>query len=99
MYLSSCFETITVPPTSTDTSVFIRNLRALYGYTETTLYYTEDLQSARAPVHPRPRDKRDYARPLPRGVSAAAAVRSLVSVVMVCRNLQMRATRVSLRSS
>ena len=33
-------------PTSTDTSVFIRNLRALYGYTETTLYYTEDLQSA-----------------------------------------------------
>ena len=35
-----------VPPTSTDTSVFIRNLRALYGYTETTLYYTEDLQSA-----------------------------------------------------
>ena len=86
----------TVPPTSTDTSVFIQNLRALYGYTETTLYYTEDLQSARAPVHPR---ERDYARPLPRGVSAAAAVRSLVSVVMVCRNLQMRATRVSLRSS
>ena len=36
----------TVPPTSTDTSVFIRNLCALYGYTETTLYYTEDLQSA-----------------------------------------------------
>ena len=35
-----------MPPTSTDTSVFIRNLRALYGYTETTLYYTEDLQSA-----------------------------------------------------
>ena len=59
-----------VPPTSTDTSVFIRNLRALYGYTETTLYYTED-SSRRAPVHPRPRD---YARPLPRGVSAAAAV-------------------------
>ena len=55
--------------------------------------------SRRAPVHPRPRDVRDYARPLPRGVSAAAAVRSLVSVVMVCRNLQMRATRVSLRSS
>ena len=55
--------------------------------------------SRRAPVHPRPRDVRDYARPLPRGVSAAAAVRSLGSVVMVCRNLQMRATRVSLRSS
>ena len=32
-----------VPPTSTDTSVFIRNLRALYRYTETTRY---DLQSA-----------------------------------------------------
>ena len=28
--------------------------------------------SRRAPVHPRPRDERDYARPLPRGVSAAA---------------------------
>ena len=85
-----------VPPTSTDsdTSVFIRNLRALYGYTETTLYYTEDLQSACTSA----RGERDYARPLPRGVSAAAAVRSLVSVVMVCRNLQMRATRVS-RSS
>ena len=70
----------TVPPTSTDTSVFIRNLRALYGYTDTTLYYTEDLQSARAPVHPRPRDERDYARPLPRGVSAAAAVYTFVGV-------------------
>ena len=49
-------------------------------------------------VHPWPRERnyeRDYARPLLRGVSAAAAVRTLVSVVMVCRNLQMRATRVS----
>ena len=97
MYIHTYYS-LAVPPTSTDTSVFIRNLRALYGYTETTLYYTED-SSRRAPVHPRPRDQRDYARPLPRGVSAAAAVRSLVSVVMVCRNLQMRVTRVSLRSS
>ena len=32
-----------VPPTSTDLSVFIRILRAMYGYTETTLYYTEEI--------------------------------------------------------
>ena len=90
--------TCTVPPTSTDTSVFIRiyvhctDIRKLR-------FIIRKTSSRRAPVHPRPRDERDYARPLPRGVSAAAAVRSLVSVVTVCRNLQMRATRVSLRSS
>ena len=35
----------TVPPTSTDSFVFIRILRAMYGYTDTMLYYTEELRA------------------------------------------------------
>ena len=31
-----------MPPTSTDSSVFIRILRDIYGYTETMLHYTEE---------------------------------------------------------
>ena len=31
-----------MPPTSTDSSVFIRILRDTYGYTETMLHYTEE---------------------------------------------------------
>ena len=34
--------TIPVPPTNMDSSVFIRILRGMYGYTETMLYYTEE---------------------------------------------------------
>ena len=33
---------IAVPPTSTDSSVFIRILRGKYGYTGTMLHYTEE---------------------------------------------------------
>ena len=32
----------TVAPTSTDSSVFIRILRGMYGYTGTMLHYTEE---------------------------------------------------------
>ena len=74
----------------------IRKLRSIYGRVARAL---EQTLPCTGTVHPRPRERdyeRDYAQPLLRGVSAAAAVRTLVSVVMVCRNLQMRATRVSL---
>ena len=33
--------TISVPPTHTDSSVFIRILRGIYGHTDTTRHYTE----------------------------------------------------------
>ena len=32
---------ISVPPTHTDSSVFIRILRGIYGHTDTTRHYTE----------------------------------------------------------
>ena len=54
---------LAVPPTSTDSSIFIRILSAKYRYTETTLYYTEEFRAlqirpSRAPVHPRPLGKK-----------------------------------------
>ena len=38
---SSCVQLVTVPPTHTDSSVFIRILRGKYGHTDTTHHYTE----------------------------------------------------------
>ena len=38
-------EGLPVPPTNTDSSVFIRILLGRYGYTETMLYYMEERAS------------------------------------------------------
>ena len=38
------FHCNTVPPTSTDSNIFIQILRGMYGYTGTMLHYTEECE-------------------------------------------------------
>ena len=40
-YKTSSLVVVAVPPTHTDSSVFIRILRGIYGHTDTTRHYTE----------------------------------------------------------